>query len=304
MPMPAKMRIRGARVKAYRCVVISILLMLTPSLVFAGFYSRKGEIIGAIHTYKVKNGESLVEIARKFGLGYNEITEANPRLDPFVPGKDLSIIIPTAWILPEGPEHDGIVINLSEKRLYYFFTHKGSRLVATFPVGIGSEGNDTPTGKFRVIEKIKYPTWHVPESIKKERPDLPAQIPPGRGNPLGSHALRLSSKDILIHGTNRPWGIGRSVSHGCLRLYPENILKLFRLVPVGVDVTIVRQPVKVGVKGNKVYIEVHKDDHSRADLKRMATRLLMQRHLLQSVNATRLLQALKAKDGVPVNVAN
>ncbi|OGW73023.1 MAG: hypothetical protein A3J81_02705, partial [Nitrospirae bacterium RIFOXYB2_FULL_43_5] len=214
-------------------------------------YTKNNTVVGSLKGYIVKNDESLIEIARKFKLGYNEIADANPDIDPFVPGNGTSVAIPSFWILPDVKSYEGIVINLSEMRLYYFFKRRSSKLVATFPVGIGSEGNDTPTGEFKIVEKIVKPRWRVPESIRKEKPNLPAVVPSGPDNPLGSHALRLSLGSYLIHGTNRPWGVGRRASHGCIRLYPEDIPKLFKLAPNGVRVTIVRQPVKVGVKNNK-----------------------------------------------------
>lgn len=287
-----------------RSFIISILLILTPSLVSAGFYSCKGDIFGIVETYKVKEGESLIETARRFGLGYNEITDANPGLDPFVPGTNVPVKIPTSWILPDGSKHNCLVINLSERRLYYLFQYKGSQLVATFPIGVGSKDSGTSIGDFRVIEKVKNPTWFVPESIRKGNPKLPAQMPPGPDNPLGSHALKLSSENILVHGTNRPWGIGRRVSHGCIRLYPEDIPQLFRLVPVSAKVAIVRQPVKIGVKNNKVYIEVHKDDSGDIDVPSEAMRLLKKKRALQRVSAKKLLQTLKEKTGIPTWITN
>ncbi|HED00095.1 MAG TPA: L,D-transpeptidase [Proteobacteria bacterium] len=275
-----------------------------PSLVCAGFYTCKGEIIGTVQAYKVKEGESLIETARKFGLGYNEIIDANSGLDPFVPGCDASIKIPTAWILPNVSRHDSVVINLSEMRLYYFFKYRGSHLVVTFPIGIGAQGTDTPTGSFRVVGKVGNPTWYVPDSIIKNYPYLPRQVPPGKDNPLGSHALRLSREDILIHGTNKPWGIGRKLSHGCIRLYPEDIPELFRLVPIGANVIILRQPVKVGVKNNRVYIEVHKDGGQDIDMLNEAIRLLSKERLLQKVSTEKLFHALREQSGMPVDITH
>ncbi|MEW6001218.1 MAG: L,D-transpeptidase family protein [Nitrospirota bacterium] len=270
----------------------------------AYIFGKDSSIIGSVKTYKVREGESLIEIARKFGLGYKEIIEANPDLDPFVPGTNATVVIPASWILPDIASCDGIVINLSEMRLYYFFRQKRTERVMTFPIGIGSEGNDTPIGTFRVIAKIVKPSWHVPESIRKERPELPEVVPPGPDNPLGSHALRLSLPDILIHGTNKPWGVGRRVSHGCIRLYPEDIPELFRLTPVGAKVTIVRQPVKVGIKNNKVYIEVHDDDFNKnLTYYSEAVILLKKKNLLKRVNTEKLYRELGKKQGFPVEIS-
>jgi len=268
-------------------------------------YTKNNTVVGSLKGYIVKNDESLIEIARKFKLGYNEIADANPDIDPFVPGNGTSVAIPSFWILPDVKSYEGIVINLSEMRLYYFFKRRSSKLVATFPVGIGSEGNDTPTGEFKIVEKIVKPRWRVPESIRKEKPNLPAVVPSGPDNPLGSHALRLSLGSYLIHGTNRPWGVGRRASHGCIRLYPEDIPKLFKLAPNGVRVTIVRQPVKVGVKNNKVFIEVHKDDyHKKLKYSEMAVKLLKRENLLEGVDTEKLNAAIKGKKGVPVEISD
>jgi len=256
---------------------------------------------GAIKTYTVKQGESLIEIARKFELGYNEIIEANPGLDPFVPGEGATVNIPTLWILPNIEVREMILINLSEFRLYYFFGSTEARFVETFPIGIGREGHYTPLGVFKVIEKIANPSWHVPESIRLEKPELPAVVPPGPDNPLGTHALRLSDKSILIHGTDKPFAVGRMASHGCIRLYPEDIPVLFTLVPKGVSVTIVRQPIKVGVKDNRVYLEAHNDPNAEATESDAAT-LLIKKGLLERVNIQKMRETLGKKDGIPADI--
>jgi L,D-transpeptidase ErfK/SrfK len=265
-------------------------------------YSKNETVIGSIKTHKIKGDESLIEIAKKFGIGYNEIVEANPKLDPFIPGKGKVAIIPVSWILPDLASYDGIVINLSEMRLYYF-SKQSSNIVRTFPIGIGSEGNETPIGVFKVTEKAVKPSWYVPESIRKERPELPAVVPPGPNNPLGSHALRLSAKSVLIHGTNRPYAVGRRASHGCIRMYPEDIPKLFQVVPKGAKVTIIRQPVKVGVSDNKVYIEAHKDNYLHINYFNEAVKILRKKNLFDSIDGKKLLAALKEKRGMPVDIS-
>lgn len=305
---------------------IVLLFTLSVASVSAEVYSynKDNTVIGSVKMYKVNGNESLIEIARNFGVGYNEIVDANPSLDPFLPGNNASVRIPTSWVLPDVPltesktrnkssslvtrqqllNYEGILINLSEMRLYYFFKQKKSLLVRTFPIGIGDEGNDTPVGSFKIIEKIVKPAWHVPASIKKERPELPDVIPPGPDNPLGSHALRLSLGSYLIHGTNRPWAVGRKVTHGCIRLYPEDIPKLFQIVPNGTRVTIVRQPVKVGVRDNKVYIEVHKDDDAKNfNYFNEAVELLKKKGLIKKVNTEKLYHAVREKSGIPVEIS-
>lgn len=301
---------RHHTVRSYLCFLVigaSLIFILTVSGAGAEVYhyGKDNTIIGALRTYRVKKGESLIEIARRFKLGYNEIADANPGLDPFVPRAGASVNIPSSWVLPDVGAYDGIVINVSEMRLYYFFKQKGTPSVKTFPIGIGDEGTDTPIGSFRVVEKIVRPAWHVPESIRRERPELPRVVMPGPDNPLGSHALRLSLGSILIHGTNKPWGVGRRVSHGCIRLYPEDIPELYRLVPNGVRVTIVQQPVKVGLKGSKVYVEVHRDEDMKDfNYLNEAVRLLSKRGLLKEVNTEKLYRAVEEKRGTPVNISD
>ncbi|MEN6376167.1 MAG: L,D-transpeptidase family protein [Smithella sp.] len=252
-------------------------------------------------TYTVKEGESLIEIARKFDLGYNAIIKANPGLDPFVPGDGVTVTIPSRWILPSVESQAGIVINLSEFRLYYFLGQAGSRFVETFPVGIGSEGHETPVGVFKVVEKIANPAWHVPKSILQEKPELPSVVPPGPDNPLGTHALRLSNQSILIHGTNRPFAVGRMDSHGCLRLYPEDIPILFMLVSKGTPVTIVRQPIKVGVEADRVYMEIHDDPYAVVTLQDAAN-MLIRKGLLGKVNVQKMQEVFRKKDGIPTDI--
>jgi L,D-transpeptidase ErfK/SrfK len=294
------------RIKKFFIPVFFVFIFTVPSLGAGAYsYNDNNTVIGLTKTYKVKDNESLIEIARKFGLGYNEIVDANPDLDAFVPGVGMSVKIPTSWILPDVDVYDGIVINLSEMRLYYFFEIKGIKLVKTFPVGIGSEVNNTPVGRFKVVKKTVNPSWYVPESIRKKKSWLPKVIPPGSGNPLGSHALKLSLGDVLIHGTNRPWSIGRKATHGCIRMYPEDISELFRLVPEGAEVNIVQQPIKVGIRNDKMYIEVHKDEHEKnIDYFNETIHLLSTKNLLKKINLEKLHRALQEKNGIPIEISN
>ena len=186
-------------------------------------------------------------------------------------------------------------------RLYFFSKHS-AETVRTYPIGIGSEGNETPVGIFKIVGKKIKPSWYVPESIRKEKPELPAVVPPGPDNPLGSHALRLSAKSVLIHGTNRPFAVGRRASHGCIRMYPEDIPKLFDVVPVGTKVIIVRQPVKVGILDNRIFIEVHKDDSMQVNYFNEAVQLLRNKNLYDTIDKEKMLSALREKRGIPVDI--
>lgn len=283
-------------------LLAALLLAASPS--FPGVHPAGEEIIGFVRSHVVLEDESLFEIARDHDVGVNAITEANPDLDPFVPGTGALATVPTAWILPEAASPGSVVVNLSELRLYYFspVDRAGTRWVVTFPLGIGSEGKETPLGNFSVIARRTNPSWHVPPSIRREDPDLPDEVPAGPDNPLGTHALRLSAPGVLIHGTNKPWGVGQKASHGCLRLYPEDIPWLYRLVRVGTPVRVIREPVKVGQHDGHVYVEVHADELVQTDLLAATNRLLGERGLLETTDPEKVAQAVEAKRGFPVDV--
>lgn len=292
--------------KALCYLFLLFLLTFFPLPVHAQAHSfGKGDsVIGTLKTHLItRQNESLVELARQFGVGYNEIVDANPGLDPFVPGVRATVTIPSAWILPERKTYEGLVINLSEMRLYYFFTKKNEHLVMTFPIGIGSEGHATPPGNFSILQKIVNPSWYVPPSIKREQPELPDVVPPGPDNPLGTHALRLSLRSILIHGTNRPFAIGRKASHGCIRLYPEDIPKLFAVVHPGTPVAIVRQPVKLGMRNNRIYVEVHYEEESATNYFIEAMQLLKKKNLFDAVDVEKMYRALSERKGIPVDIS-
>ncbi|ABC82681.1 L,D-transpeptidase family protein [Anaeromyxobacter dehalogenans] len=259
------------------------------------------EVIGASGAHRIRRGESLIEIARRYDLGFGEIAAANPRLDAFVPPPGELAILPTAWILPSAAEEGTVVVNLSEMRLYYLPAGPGPLL--TFPVGVAVEAGATPLGVLTVEQKLVSPSWYPTPAIRREDPELPAAVPPGPDNPLGSHALRLSAPTLLIHGTNRPYGVGRRVSHGCIRLYPEDIPRLHRAVRLGTPVAIVREPVKVGVRAGRVLVEVHRDDDAAADPAELAQRLLRARGVLEQVDPRKLERALAARSGMPVDVS-
>jgi L,D-transpeptidase ErfK/SrfK len=254
---------------------------------------------GLVRMVIIKHDDSLIELARTYDVGYNEITAANPGVDPFIPDEGTWVTIPTAWLLPDIPERKGIVINIAEKRLYYFAAPNRNR-VESFPIGIGDEGWDTPTGTYRIIEKIKNPSWHVPVSIRRQKPDLPKVVAPGPDNPLGTHALRLSIGTVLIHGTDRPFGIGRRVSHGCIHLYPEDISRLYRQVKRGTSVTIVRQQVKATLADGKVLVEVHLYGNGNAE--KEALDLLGKKGLIAIVDRVKLAAAVRNASGIPTDV--
>ncbi len=254
-------------VRRYWIVALSFLIFPAGALAQTFPLSGYTEVVGQIQTTTVKPGESFAQVARDFDMGYTELLEANPGVDPDAVQPNTVLIVPSQFVLPNAP-HDGLVVNLAEMRVYYY--PKGGREVVTYPIGIGREGEDTPVGVLKVIQHIVKPTWNVPESIRKMRATqgviLPKMVPPGPENPLGDYAMRLSNMTYLIHGTNDPLGgIGRRSSSGCLRLYPEDIDPLFHMVPQGTNVYIVNEPYKAGWLGSQLYLESHVPLQDKAD---------------------------------------
>jgi L,D-transpeptidase ErfK/SrfK len=215
---------------------------------------RGQEAVGAVETYDAKTSDNLLDVARLHDLGYVDFIAANPGVDPWSPGAGRGIAIPNVYVLPDAPRV-GIVVNLAERRLFYF--PPGGKTVETYPVGVGVEDGAMPLGVTAVVRKELGPVWIPPPSIRAERPDLPDSIPPGPDDPLGDYALRLGWTNILIHGTNKPDSVGRNVSHGCLHVYPEDIERLFHEVPVGTPVRVVSQAVEAAWLDGRLYVEVH-----------------------------------------------
>ena len=264
-------------------------------------------VIGVVTTAFAEHEDTLLDVGRRYGVGYEEIIAANPGVDPWLPGAGTEILIPTRFILPDAPR-EGVVVNLPEHRLYYYPpVKKGERpIVRTYPISTGKMDWKTPLGVTRIASKQEKPNWYPPASVLAEHEangdPLPKVVPPGPDNPLGTHALRLSKWSILIHGTDTPFAVGRRASHGCLRLYPEDIPVLYGQVPVGAEVRIVREPVKVGVRAGRIYVEIHPDEDAKVDLAAEARRLLGRRGLLGSVDVEKLDLALKDLRGLPVDV--
>lgn len=215
-------------------------------------YAIESDVIGNVSHYTVKEGENLYDLARRYDLGIVEMLAANPNIDPWMPEKGTRLALTTSHVLPSVPR-EGIVINLAELRLFYF---AGKDAVASFPIGIGQQGWPTPLGMTKVKYKRSNPSWTPPDSIRAQSPDLPETIGPGDQNPLGAYALYLEWPRFLIHGTNRPSGVGKRSSHGCIRLYAEDIAQLYAMVPVGTTVTVIDAPYKLGWKNGRLYLEV------------------------------------------------
>jgi L,D-transpeptidase ErfK/SrfK len=206
--------------------------------------------------------DTLLDIGRRFDIGYSEMASANPSVDIWLPGSGQRVLVPNQFILPAGVQK-GIVINLAEMRLYYYPKQEAGqpKKVITHPIGIGREGWQTPLGKSKIIQKVKNPTWTVPESVLAEHlangDPLPKVVPAGPDNPLGAFKMRLGMPGYLLHGTNKPYGVGLRVSHGCIRLYPEDIEHLFGKVPLNTEVEIVYQPFKAAMYRGRLYVEAH-----------------------------------------------
>ncbi len=219
-------------------------------------------VVGDLQHTTARYEDTLVDLARRYNIGYKEIRIANPDVDPWLPGENTPVVIPTQFILPNVPRK-GIVINVSEMRLYYFpKTPKGKRAkVITYPISVGRQDWKTPLGLTRLTQKVRDPTWYPPASIREEHAadgdPLARVIPPGPENPLGRYALQLGLDGYLIHGTNKPNGVGMQVTHGCMRLFPEDIENLFKEVSVGTPVRIIDQPYKAGWKSGRLYLELH-----------------------------------------------
>lgn len=219
-------------------------------------------LVGDQQTTTARYEDTLIDIARLHGLGFNEIRHANPKVDAWLPGAGTEIVLPMRHILPDAPRA-GIVINVAEMRLYYYPKARAGEppQVVTYPISIGRGEWQTPLITTEIISKVKDPTWYPPESVRKEHAaegdPLPNAVPPGPKNPLGGYAMRLGLPSYLIHGTNKPYGIGMQVTHGCIRLYPEEIEALFNAVPVGAPVRIVNQSYKAGWHEGDLYLEVH-----------------------------------------------
>lgn len=219
-------------------------------------------VIGKVQVINSRYEDTMLDIARRYDLGYEEIVAVNPGVDVWLPGEGTRIILPTRFILPPGPRK-GIVVNVPEMRLYYYPpAHEGeTQQVITYPISIGRQDWSTPVAVTTVTGKTTHPVWTPPDSIRKEYAQagnpLPASIPPGDDNPLGNYALKLGIPGYLIHGTNRAYGIGLQSTHGCIRLYPEDIEVLYDAIQVGTPVRIINQPYKSGWSNGVLFLEAH-----------------------------------------------
>jgi L,D-transpeptidase ErfK/SrfK len=271
------------------------------------------ELIGETRYVRAKYEDTLIDIARQYSIGQDEIVMANPKVDRWLPGRDTPVLLPRQFILPATP-HSGVVVNIPEMRLYYYSPSSPDQ-VTTYPISVGRMDWHTPLGTTKVVQKIKDPSWHPPKSIKAEHARdgeiLPDVVPPGPNNPLGQYAMKLGVPGYLIHGVDvdKAYGIGMRVTHGCIRMYPEDVAKLFPEISVGTPVHLVNQPVKLGWLNNELYMEVSQaldeDVVGYDTLYRTATALIAQKTAERKVvlNMPIIQQALRKPSGIPVQIS-
>ena len=296
-----------------KTILILALLAVAPAL--AQSFARPSaldEVIGGVVTVSASREETLLDIARRFDVGQQEILLANPSVDRWLPADGAEVTLPTAYILPR-TERRGLVLNVPEMRLYYYPPRIPGQpdLVHTFPVSIGRMDWSTPIGSTRIVEKTENPRWRPPDSIIAEHASngdkLPEVVPPGPDNPLGRFAFRLGIPGYLIHSTNKPYGVGMRVTHGCIRMYPEDIEFLYPLVPVGAPVRIINQPIKVGWLGDQLYVEIHPPLEEETPGRSLRKRVLEEVEAESSrrrvvLDDGALKRALKLRNGIPMPI--
>ncbi len=286
------------------------------------------DVFGQIKTTVASREDTLLDIARRHDIGQTEILLANPKVDRWLPVDGTKVILPNRYIIPQA-ERKGLVLNLPEMRLYYFpKSKKGEKpRIITHPVSIGRMDWETPLGKTKIVGKKKNPTWTPPQSLKDEAitqgdPPLPDIVPAGPDNPLGLFALRLGVQNgsYLIHGTNKPFGVGMRVSHGCVRMYPEDIESLFGQIPIGTTVQLINQPIKVGWLVGSLFVELHPPLEEETEkyrdydqkVKETITEFLTKastsddQHAaaIVNINLATLKQAITEKSGLPVLISD
>jgi len=302
------------------------ILSVSAALLFFGFaplghaqlyYLPPGndDLVGQSYTVTIDTEETLADVARQHNVGHEEIRNANPSVEFWLPPRGAEVILPKRHILPRA-RREGIVLNVPEMRLYYFpKACSGNRecMLITHPVSIGRMDWQTPLGTTHVTAKVSNPTWRPPESIRREAAAeggyLPAVVPPGPNNPLGAYALYLGLPGYRIHGTNRPYGVGIRATHGCVRLYPEDIEVLYKEIPIGTPVQIVSQPIKFGWDGDTLYMEVspplEEDTQTRAHLEQIAFDQLgeIANERAFKLNEQEFQRAIRELSGMPVAIS-
>jgi len=269
---------------------------------------KEDDVIGRLAYMRVEKEDTLPDIARHFSLGINAVNEANPGIDTWLPEAGKRILLPLSFILPD-TVRKGIVINLAAMRLFHFKEEDKLPMVSTYPVGVGTVERPSPLGQMYIERKMAKPTWYVPASIaadhRKKGDILPAKVPPGPLNPLGEYALYLNKGNYLIHGTNKPASIGLRATNGCIRLYPEDIKRLFEDTPVKTPVIIVNQPYLIGRRDGTVYMEVHKpfEESGGIELEKAYTKLKnIEKRAGRTFDWNRIKEIIADARGIPVPI--
>ncbi|NBC22566.1 MAG: L,D-transpeptidase family protein [Gammaproteobacteria bacterium] len=262
------------------------------------------QVVGAVTTIRARYEDTLASIAQDHGLGYRELLDANPDVDPWIPGEGTEVVLPTAYVLPDAPR-EGLVINVAEYRLYYYPPKQN--MVVTYPVGLGRDDFRTPLASTRVVTAIENPSWTPTATSRKEHAargeTLPPVVPPGPDNPLGSMALQLELPGYFIHGTNTPFGVGQQVSQGCIRLYEPHIATLAELARRGTPVHIVNEPYKVGWRDEQLFVEVHRDIYESTDPSDLTKRLQAAvKNRAAAVDWARIDDLVRSPTGVPARI--
>lgn len=306
-----------SRAGAIGLLLMALLVSAVPAHAVVWPLTDGEDVVGELIIDRLRAEDTLVDMARMHNIGHFEIRAANPDLDPWLPRPGAEVLIPQLHVLPDGP-HQGIVVNLAERRLYYFadaWPDRDGPVVSTHPVGVGLLDRATPIIRASVTAKVDDPAWYpnkkTREWYRREKNEiLPAMVPPGPDNPLGRHALILDADGLLIHGTHRPAGVGMRVSQGCIRLYPESIANLIGQVPIGAEVRIIDQPARVGWRGEHLYLEVDpagdepETRHDEAVWRELRVRLEARATGRAEVDWDRARSAFEKADGVPVVVAS
>ena len=306
------MTARTARSR-FRAAALALVLPLAPAFGVTWPLPAGDDVVGELILDRTRGDERPLDLARLHNIGHNEIRAANPEVDPWLPKAGVELRIPQLHVLPDGPR-EGIVINLSERRLYYFaedWPDYDGPVVDTHPVGVGLFERSTPLVRTRVTARLDDPAWYPTDEVRafyaSQGRELGAMVPAGPDNPLGQHALKLDGDGLLIHGTHRPDGVGLRVSQGCIRLFPESIAWLIRQVSVGTPVRIIRQPVRIGWQGDLLYLEVDPVEEGEPPLPEWADVQARVEAALRPgtrVDWDRARAAFDLADGVPVQVGS
>jgi L,D-transpeptidase ErfK/SrfK len=298
---------RNENVKLTGLLLGWLLCLGLPSAATAAAYSLPAEgdqVVGAVITVRLSYDDTLANVAQRYSLGYQELLDANPGVDPWLPGEGTVVQLPTEYVLPSAPR-EGLVINVAEYRLYYY--PPNLNMVVTYPVGLGRMDFPTPLVSTKIIGKLENPSWTPTAAARKEHAEmgdeLPHVVPPGPDNPLGKLAIQLALPGYFIHGTNKPFGVGQMVSHGCIRLYDPHIESLVELVQRGTPVHIVNEPFKVGWRGDELYAEVHEDLYTETDPKELVRMVAdATKNRAAVIDWARLDRLTQAPTGVPVRI--